>query len=211
MAIINQEGVNNVVSSMNTCNNEFTSTVSTGVSNFTDELSNIWASNNATKFASNFQTDLTNLVDSYVKNTQGMYDTLSTNVSNHNSRNDGSVSVNTLELTSPDVSCLTTKIKNQAADGSEGIAAGTDIAGTVAQFSSLVQKIIEEANTLVANLRNSSAFDEEEINAMAAKQETINKAFEEAAKNEESSLKTYMENEKELDAKLLQTNKDNWA
>lgn len=209
MATINQDGVTRLMNAINNANATFANSMKNGTTNFANATAAIWESNNAVKFASNLKTDLDNIADSYKKSVQGIYDVLTTNVSNHNKRNDGSVSVSSLDYSAPDTSALSSKIKNKFGDGSEGVKEGSDISSVQADYTKAMETIKESLDDAVNATAKSEAFGTDEINTFKTAYQKIKTSFEKIEQEEANSLRTFLEKEKEADTKLASTNKSN--
>ena len=206
MATIKQDGVTSVVNGLNTANQNFTSVVGGGVDKFVQDIQTKWASKNAKKFGNDFHTDLNNLVQAYIKNAQAIVDALSTNVQNHNSRNNGSVSFGQVEAANPNISSLTTGILESLSDGSEGIVPNVNVADTVSNYNQLIENVKSSAEQLISTMAGSEAFDPDEVSAMQEAQSKANNAFDEKAQELAQSLDSFLKNEDTIDAQLLKQN-----
>ncbi|MBR2245849.1 MAG: hypothetical protein IJ880_02275 [Bacilli bacterium] len=206
MATIKQDGVTSVVNGLNTANQNFTSVVGGGVDKFVQDIQTKWASKNAKKFGNDFHTDLNNLVQAYIKNAQAIVDALSTNVQNHNSRNNGSVSFGQVEAANPNISSLTTGILESLSDGSEGIVPNVNVADTVSNYNQLIENVKSSAEQLISTMAGSEAFDPDEVSAMQEAQSKANNAFDEKAQELGQSLDSFLKNEDTIDAQLLKQN-----
>lgn len=209
MATINQDGITRLMKAINDANTSFSNSMKTGTTNFANTTAAIWESNNAVKFASNLKTDLDNIADSYKKAVKSIYDVLTTNVSNHNKRNDGNVSVISLDYSVPDTSSLSSKIKNKFGDGSEGIKEGSDISSIQSDYTKAMQAIKVALSDAVTATAKSEAFGAEEINSFKMAYQKIKTSFEKIEQEEANSLRTFLQKEKDSDAKLASTNKSN--
>ena len=209
MAVINQDGINSLVKAINNANTNFSNTMKSGASDFSTTTASIWESANAVKFARNFKTDLDNIASSYKKTVDSIYSVLNTNVTNHNKRNGGSVSVPGLDYTIPDTSSLTTNIKAKFANGDEGIKEGADISSVKTKYNTAMAKISEALNDAVTAAANSKAFGDDEISYFRNAYAKVKRAFDSANEQEGTALTNFLNAEKEADTNLASTNKSN--
>ena len=209
MAVINQGGVKALVSKINDANNNFSTKMKQGADNFANATKVVWESNNAVKFAGNLKSDLDNIAESYKKTVDAIYSTLTTNVSNHNKRNGGSVSVPSLSYKTPDTSGLTSGIKDKFPDGDEGIKEGKDVTTVQKEYTTAMNSISSTLNDAVSAAASSKAFGPEEIAHFKTAYNKVKTAFDNAKQEEGKALSEYLAKEQSADKKLAQQNKEN--
>ena len=211
MALINQDGIIRLMHAINNANATFASSMKNGTTNFADATAAIWESNNAKKFAVTLKSNLDSISNSYKESILKIYNHLELNTSNHNKRNDGDVSVPSLDYEVPDTSALTSKIKNKFSDGSEGVVEGSDLVGLQVNYTNAMNAIKEALDDAVNATAKSEAFDPEEIESFKLAYQKIKTSFENIEQEQANDLSEFLNNENQVDIKLTSTNKSNFG
>lgn len=211
MAIINQDNLNSLMKHINSANSEFTSGMEGACKNFAEKTSEIWESEKAVKFASNLKAALDGVVKQYVDAINSTYNTLTTNVQNHNKKNDGSVKTAALELKSANVSAITEKIKSKFSNGDEGLKEGHKAEEVLTYYKTAADKIKEAMSSAQSSISQSKAFGDEEMASLSA---TVKKVFDNWKETEEklyTELKSALQTVDTDESSMASTNKSNWG
>lgn len=169
MPIISQSALTRLMSAVNEGDSELLRKLQESTDEFGDELSKIWESKKAHEFAQRVEDTVKELHENYKKYIQSIYNTLETNVKNHNAFNEAQVALPGLVMGAAAIS-IGAKVKEMFADGlgdEMGIRKGRKATEVTPVFDKLVSGITAAAEAAASKITSSGAFDEEEVNAVA--------------------------------------------
>ena len=118
MATVSQEGVNTLMSQINSEAQNISSAISTGGNNMLKELGQVWACPYAMDFASQFNDKMTKISQAFRANMTEFQSSVNGNVSRYNYMNQGNVSVPSVSYDDPVID--TSGVMEQLADGRQG-------------------------------------------------------------------------------------------
>lgn len=168
MPIISESALSRLMNAVNEGDSTFAKALQQSTDEFADELSKIWESKKAHEFSQKVEDAVKEAYESYKKLVQNTYNSLETNVKNHNMFNNANVALAGLALTSPAIA-IATKIKEFFADGSGdemGIKKGRKATEATEALGKLSSQIATAISNVSSGIIGSGAFDEEETRAV---------------------------------------------
>lgn len=209
MPIISQTNLDTLMRVVNDGKEDVMQTVTNESRKFAEDLSQIWESPKAQKFAADVQEALTTVTNSYDSALTGVHETVSTAVKNHNAFNNAAVALAPMSGLGATI-VVGSLIKDHFSDGSAsdamGIKQGHQASEVMELFNKMVAETSEKMQASAQKVARSGAFDEDETMAVANRFKKQHDAFQKTTEELRDQLKEALNIVDEDAAKLHAAN-----